>query len=574
MTALFDRYLTYSELSEVLRTWAEEHPQRMRLHSLGKSYEGREIWCAVVTRFSSGADSDKPGLWIDGNLHSSELSASSACLHLLRRLLTESDSEIEHLLDTRTFYVVPRINPDGAELTLADRPIYLRSSVRPYPYDEDAIEGLQVEDIDGDGRVLQMRLLDPNGPWKVCPQEPRLLVRREPQDRQGPFYRLLPEGRLLGNQGETSNYDGVTIEFAPLKRRLDLNRNYPANWRPEGEQSGAGPYPASEPEVRACVDFITSHANICHAVAFHTFSGVALRPYSHSADEKFPIEDLQLFQRIGEKLTELSGYPTLSVYHDFRYHAKEVITGTFDDWAYEHLGIFAWTCEIWSAHRKAGITDGFDGKTPGKHRFIDWFDRHPISEEITLLEWSDRELDGKGYVPWTVYDHPDFGQVEIGGWDMIATFRNPPAKFLEAELEPLTEWVLWQAHTTPLLALHSSTVESLGSDTYRLQVVVQNQGYLPTYVTKKALERKVCRPIQAELHLPSEVKLVSGKIRQGCGQLEGIAYKPDSPVWRVGDPTDDRIKLVWVVQGPVGTAIDLTIKAERAGAVHLSLVLE
>lgn len=568
MPVTYDRYLRYQELTETLHELAGSHADLMRLESIGKSFEGRDIWCAIVT--AGGQDREKPALWIDGNIHASEVSASSACLHLLERLLLGRDEPaISHLLATRAFYVVPRVNPDGAELSLADRPIYLRSSVRPYPYDEEPNEGLQVEDLDGDGRVLQMRLEDPNGPWKAYPQEPRLLVRREPTDREGTFYRLLPEGRLLGGPGGEAPYDGVTIDVAPLKQRLDLNRNYPANWRPEGEQAGAGPYPASEPEVRACVAFLTDHPNIGHAVAFHTFSGVVLRPYSHSDDERFPVEDLELYKRIGEKLTELNGYPAISVYHDFRYHAKEVITGTFDDWAYEHLGLFAWTCEIWSAHRRAGITEGFDSKTPsGKHRFIDWFDKHPMEEEVALLKWSDEELEGRGYAEWQPYDHPDFGPVEIGGWDMIQTFRNPPLKFLRQELEPLTEWLLWQAHTTPLLALHSSKLEPLGDDTYRLQVVVQNQGYLPTYVTKKALERKVCRPLLAELELEDGMRLVSGKARQECGHLEGVAYKPTSPLWRISDPTEDRVKLVWVVRAPKGSSCTLTVRQERSGTVR------
>ncbi len=491
MAMSFSRYLRYAELEQVLRDLAAEFPDLMCLESIGQSYEGREIWCATVT--DGGDPGEKPAVWVDGNIHSSELSASSACLHLLERLLRGKDEpDIAHVLRTRTFYVVPRVNPDGAELTLADRPVYLRSSVRPYPYDEDPIEGLTVEDVDGDGRVLQMRIRDANGPWKIYAAEPRLMVRREPTDRQGEFFRLLPEGRLLPGPGGEPSYDGVTIKVAPLKQQLDLNRNYPANWRPEDEQTGAGPYPASEPEVRACVAFITAHPNICHAVAFHTFSGVVLRPYSHAPDEKFPSEDLELYRRIGDNLTQRNGYPALSVYHDFRYHAKEVITGTFDDWAYEHLGLFAWTCEIWSAHRQAGICEGFDGKSAsGKHRFIDWFDKHPMEEEVALLRWSDQELDGRGFVDWVPFEHPDLGPVEIGGWDMVQTFRNPPLKFLRQELEPLTEWVIWQAQTTPLLVLHSSLVEPLGDDTYRLQVVVQNQGYLSTYVTRKALERKI-----------------------------------------------------------------------------------
>ncbi len=114
------------------------------------------------------------------------------------------------------------------------------------------MHGLLTEDIDGDGRVLAMRIPDPNGAWKVCPEEPRLLVRREPDETGGQYYRVLPEGQLR-------DFDGVEITIQPPKEGLDLNRNFPALWRQEHEQHGAGAYPASEPEVRALVHFIAEH---------------------------------------------------------------------------------------------------------------------------------------------------------------------------------------------------------------------------------------------------------------------------------------------------------------------------
>ena len=56
-----------------------------------------------------------------------------------------------------TFYVVPRLNPDGAARAMAASPELLRSGTRPYPWDEPRL-GLHAADIDGDGRILQMRV--------------------------------------------------------------------------------------------------------------------------------------------------------------------------------------------------------------------------------------------------------------------------------------------------------------------------------------------------------------------------------------------------------------------------------
>jgi murein tripeptide amidase MpaA len=112
---------------------------------------------------------DKPALWIDGNIHAAELTRPTACLYWLHQLVHRvRRPQARQLLDTRVVYMVPRLNPDGAELALADRPRHIRSGTRPYPFDEEPVDGLTVEDVDGDGRMLQMRIPDPHGPYKKC----------------------------------------------------------------------------------------------------------------------------------------------------------------------------------------------------------------------------------------------------------------------------------------------------------------------------------------------------------------------------------------------------------------------
>ncbi|MDA1192387.1 MAG: M14 family metallopeptidase [Candidatus Poribacteria bacterium] len=556
----FDTYYRYDDLSRLLRAFADEYPNLVRVESVGKSHEGRDIWLATVTNFETGADNEKPALWADGNIHATEVSASSACLYLLHKLTTQYgyDEHITRCLDTRVFYVCPRVSPDGAEWALEDTPRVIRSSTRPYPYDEETIDGLRVEDIDGDGRILQMRIPDTNGAWKPHPDEPRLLIRREPVETGGTYYRLLPEGRI-------ENYDGVTINVQPKKERLDLNRNFPAHWRTEGEQGGAGPYPTSEPEIRSIVDFIANHTNITGALTFHTFSGVLLRPYSHAADDEFPTEDLWTYQKIGAKGTEITGYPNISVYHDFKYHPKESITGVFDDWMFDHRGVFAWTVEIWSPQRQAGITD---------YKYIDWFREHPVEDDLKLIRWNDEVLDGKGHVDWVEYDHPEFGKVELGGWDHLYAWRNPPPQFLEKEIAPLADWMVWHLLISPKLELFSARATPLGDGSYRIEFVVHNTGWLPTNVTTQAINRKAVRGVVFELELPKRASFVVGKARETRGQIEGKAHKPSAPTaWGGSDSTDDRLKIEWVVNAPNGGDVTLIARHERAGTVRTTLNL-
>jgi murein tripeptide amidase MpaA len=555
----FDRFYRYAELTEILHGFARDHPDLVAIEAIGRSHEGREIWVLTVTSARTGPAAEKPAFWVDGNIHATEVAASAANLYFLHTLVTQygHDPDITRALDTRAFYVCPRINPDGAEWALADKPKWIRSSTRPYPHDEEDIEGLTVEDIDGDGRILQMRISDPNGVWKPHPDEPRLMVRRDPTETGGTYYRLLPEGRIEG-------YDGFMLLVKKPVQGLDLNRNFPGSWRQEFEQVGAGPYPASEPEVRAVVDFITRHTNLTGGTTFHTWSGVLLRPFEHMADEEMHAEDLWVYQAVGNKGTELTGYPNISVYHEFRYHPKSVIGGTFD-WIYEHLGLFSWVVEIWSPMREAGI-EGY--------KFIDWFRDHPVADDLKLIRWSDTALEGLGHLPWKPFDHPQLGRVEIGGWNRFHALSNPPPKLLLRELQRFPKWLIWQALISPKLELVHAGATAEGGGHHRITLVVQNTGWLPSYVSKRSLERKVVRELVAEIALPPGATLLSGKPRVDAGQLEGKAYKHTGvSFWPERNLTDDRAKVEWLVRGRAGDIVNVTARHDRAGTVRAAVTL-
>lgn len=564
----FDRYYRYDELTDLLRAFEQEFPSLLKIVSIGRSFEGRDIWLVEITNAGTGPAEEKPAFWCDGNIHASEVSASTAVLYLINKLCNGygNDANVTRALDTRCFYLVPRLNPDGAEWALETPPRIIRSSTRPYPYDEDDPYGLERQDVDGDGRILNMRVKDPNGPYKISDKEPRLLERRQPGDTGGEYYRLFPEGVF-------HNFDGITMRGRKVKEGLDLNRNFPNAWRQEHEQYGAGDFPTSEPEIRAAVAAIVQRPNICGAVTFHTFSGVHLRPPSRKPDDDIPPEDLWAFQHIGAKGTELTGYPAISNYHEFRYHPKEVITGVFDDWMYEHRGVYAWTTEIWSPQRQAGITD---------YKYIDWFREHPFEDDMKMLAWADEKLEGKGYVDWYPFEHPQLGQVELGGWDSLYAFRNPPPQFLETEVAPFSDWVIWQSLASPKLELREVRTEMIRQDgVYRIRFAVQNTGWLPTNVTKVAEQSKLCRGVVGEITKsghefdsgPSEEPdwLVAGKLRQIQGQLAGWSHiSPSGFGWQM-NATDDVALFEWVVQGP--GEFELTAKHERAGLVRHLITL-
>lgn len=557
----FDRYYRYEELSEIIHAFADEFPHLVTVESIGQTYEGRDIWLLTITNSETGNAAEKPAIWIDANIHASEVSGSSAALHLVHTLTNKygDDEKITYALDSRTFYVIPRISADGAEWALADEPKIVRSSVRPYPYDEDALEGLTYEDVDGDGRILMMRIEDPNGMWKPHKDDSRLLIKRDPDEYGETYYRVFPEGFA-------ENYDGVNLNVKPNKEGLDLNRNFPNNWQPQNTQVGAGNFPLSESETYAFAKAVDNRRNICIGTAFHTFSGVLLRSSSGKADTDIPAEDLWLYQEQGEKGTELTGYPNISIFHDFKYHPKQILHGGAD-WMYEELGIFYWAVEIWSIQQQAGLKD---------YKFIDWYRTHDIEDDLKILNWCDEHLDGEGYVDWYEFYHPQLGKVELGGWNFQLAWRNPPPKFLEKEIEPFADWFIWQALTTPKLETFKVEVESLGADSYRIRFAVHNTGYLPTYVTQVALTKGRVRGVVAEIELPDNATLKTGKQRVDLGQLEGRALTGTSATpWAIRGKsnTADRAMTEWVVHAPNGGTITLTARHDRAGKISTEIDL-
>ena len=554
-TMQFDRYYRYDEMTAYLQRWAAEYPSLCKVENLGPSYEGRDIWVVILTNSDTGPDTEKPAMWVDGNIHATETSASTASLHLINKLLTGygNDERITYALDSRAFYIVPRLNPDGAEWALADKPKFIRSSTRPYPR-MDELDGLHEEDVDEDGRILQMRLKDSNGPWKINPDDPRMMIPRQPDEPPGgDFYRLLPEGRL-------KNYDGVTINLAPSLQGLDLNRQFPVFWSPD--QQGAGHFAGSEPEPAAAMKWIVAHPNITGSISYHTFSGVYLRPPTKAGDESLPTEDLYTFKRIGEKATELTGYKAVSVFHDFKYDPKEFIKGTFDDWMYEYLGVYAWTCEIWSVQKQAGIKD---------YKFMDWFREHPVADDMAIMKWNDEVLDGKGVIDWYEFEHPQLGTVELGGWEIFHTWRNPPPSLLEKEVAPLSDFALYQCLISPKLEWYQVDKKSNGN-THYLRATIHNTGWLPTNVSKQAEAMKVVRQLEVDIALPDGAKLVMGKEKTMLGQLEGRDGKWSMPIFS-GDATEERAKVEWVIEAEPGSVVEITAVHPRAGTIRQSVTL-
>jgi len=150
---------------------------------------------------------------------------------------------------------------------------------------------------------------------------------------------------------------------------------------------------------------------------------------------------------------------------------------------------------------------------------------------------------------------------------------NPPLSQLEEEVRPHADFAVYLALVSPRLEVRSFDAEPVVEGAYRLRLVLENAGWLPTNVSEKALERRAVRPIEVDLELPDGARIATGKAREEVGQLGGRVERRQVLWWNTDHSTAERSKVEWVVEAPAGARVGVTARHERAGTVRAELVL-
>lgn len=571
----FGKYPLYGELVEMLHSFHEAYPKLTELYSIGKTLQGRDLWTMELTNKDTGAGGDKPGLWLDGNTHSGEPTGTNVCLKTIWHLITSyGKSElVTEIMDNKVVYVLPRVNPDGAEIFLKD-PYHMTSGGIPNPDFEDG-EGHYEEDVNGDGYAAFMRWEDSNGDYKGSKEDPRLMIRREPEDtleEDGPFYKVLREGLFLKWK------HGKEIKMAPRMFLGGSNRNFPAYWAPGGlPLGGSGPFPLWEREPRAISDFWASHPNLSGMHTYHTSGGLILREANAHPDSWFQEvgceEDLEVYKVLGSIGEELTEYPCISIYEEFTFEDDRPFRrGCATSFFYEHLGAYVFSTELWDWPWMIGLKHfrergGID---------FDWA-RLTEEEQLKELQWIDENYP-EGFIDWRAYEHPQIGKVEIGGVERKFTRRNPPpGKWLEYEIDKCMMFPIRHASLLPLIRLVDFNVEKVADRIYKVSAQVANTGFMSTNVTKMAVKIKVARPVLAEIVLPEGVELITGHEKITLGHLEGRSAKLLLPRV-IGEDVVDKTKssVEWVIKKSDDSPVEINVVARcpRAGLDRRSVMIQ
>jgi hypothetical protein len=302
------------------------------------------------------------------------------------------------------------------------------------------------------------------------------------------------------------------------------------------------------------VEFISKHPNIGGVLLFHTTGGVLFRPHSTIPDSDFEKEDIELFKQLGKLGTDVTGYPLVCCYGD-------IWSGVLDDWAFEHKGVFAFTPELWDVIGRAAP----EFKSAELRRSFPEEERKKL--ESKLLTWNDRELAGQGFINWESFDHPQFGEVEIGGWDLKTVRQNPPVKFLEQECHKNSQFVLNFALALPEVHIDEVKVEPAGGSAQVISALVSNHGYLSTNLSEQAKKMEAVAQDRLELQPGEGVRLVRGTRRRKIGFLEGYHAGQKLRFHAYGPPAQAHRRENWtvVVDGDGPAEAVILLRSERGG---------
>jgi len=554
-TFSYDHYCDYEELTYRLKTLNQQYPKLTRLTKLAETKEGRIVWAMEVTDLSCGDFMDKPAQHIDGNTHAGEVTGSMVALHTLDVLLSNhNEPRIKSLLEKFTFTFIPRISPDGAEVYLKT-PYSLRSINRCYP-DQDQQPGLKEEDVDQDSVIRMMRIANPMGTYRKSEKDERLMVKRRPDEMEGEFYDLYPEGIIVGKFTDP-------IEMAPTLWSIDFNRNYPCYWLPT--QRGAGDYPLDNIETKAVADFLIAHQNVGVMVTHHTSGGMILNPPGPWSEKQHNKEDIQIYHEMGEIGEETTGYPLLNLYDGFHCTPTDYAAGAGDDWAYLNRGIFAVTVELWDMMARAGVS-------VEETLSLDLTRKQQEENMLKGLKWIDEHCP-ECWKNWEEFNHPQLGKVEIGGLDQKFVVQNCPTEYLLQECEKVTEFTLRQAAMLPRLAWINAKSEKLSGNLIRVEAELMNLGYLSTSISNQRKKLKLNKGIQVTL---SGAEVVENEAEIWIDELEGYAqdhrYVSLSRV-SFNKEAKRKVKLRWIVRKGDSESILLKADSQAAGNAVLTLVI-
>ena len=570
-------YHDEAALSSALRELASRHSEVVQAMEIARTPGG-----AVVRAVRLGAGDgveDRPALLVVAGAYGPHLVGTEVALHAARSLASSygSDSVVTRLLDRSTVYFIPRANPDAAA-GYFERPRRERTrSAEPYDDDRDAeVDEDGPEDLDGNGLITMMRVLDPAGEWLADPEDPDLMREADPAKGESGSYRVYVEG--VDDDG-----DEAWNEDPP--GGVDVNRNLPYGYEFFSEAAGLHAVAASE--ARAIAQFYLDHPNIAVVYALGPQDNL-LEAWKHErrdrtgADEEGPEwrrgrrpltsvleEDEPYFAEVARRFREITG---LESGPESAPSSGDVLSSAYYDMGRWSFGSRAWwipdggdgdeqppetggePADVEPANVEPTDGEPADGKPDGHG--ASGKEKDPLEAERRELRWLRENAPGS-FVEWTEVRHPDFPDrtVEVGGFAPFARL-NPPASEMDSVLARHERFIVALAGMLPSLTLRDVGVEALSPGVYRIKARVANEGFFPTV---SGLGERVRWPRRVRVEIVTNgQEIAGGQPVQLLGPLAGSGSGED---------------VEWVVVGRAGSRVTVRAVSPVAGESSRTVTL-
>ncbi|MFN4144569.1 MAG: M14 family metallopeptidase [Runella sp.] len=508
-------YNNHAQLSVRLKALSTKYNATASVRSVGKSSGGRDLWLLTL---SKGDASKKPAVLIVAGIEGSHLAGTELAVQMAEKMLASNNDTIAKLLDTKTFYFLPSVNPDAQEQFFSKLKYERSGNDTKTDDDRDGrIDEDPFEDLNGDGLITLIRVEDPTGSYVASKEDPRVMVKADGSKGETGKYLLLTEGSDNDQDGQY-NEDGVG--------GIIPDKNFTFDY--QIFTTGGGEYAAEAVEVRALLDFLYKSPNIFAVLTFGPHNNLSEAPKfeKEKASKKIisgPLQkDINAMQQVSKLYNAATGLKDAPKMPQTR--------GNFAQTAYYHAGRFSFTTPGWwvpkiapakdttqkdSTRPKADEVPKAEGETGraagmGAAAGADATPK-PGEEEIRFLKWADKEKIPNAFVAWTAIKHPDFPdqKVEVGGITPFAKL-NPPVSYLEPIADKHLTFLKGLGQQMPQIQLVKLKTENLGAGLNRISVTVVNKGLLPTY-TEIGDKVRFVQKVKTELKLANGQAIVSGK---------------------------------------------------------------
>jgi len=526
----WDRYNDAEALGILCHKIAKAYPKLVKITSIGKSYQGRDLWCLAITDYKHGNSLHKPAMYIQGNIHGNEIQGSEYALYIAWYLSENFNDNlyVKSLLKDKVFYIVPTLNPDARDyfMHVLGSPNGPRGTL--YPIDKKGGNKLSSDnrnDLDKDGNLALMRKKNPYGifvqdsipmdmiklPGDSIISKSGKIISKTPSNLH---YDVMDEGYIINERDGKVELNGLyfagdraTSHFNP--EEYDPNRNWNYDWdkTPQKLTHGIG-HPFSLQETRAVRDFFLSHPNICVAQSFHSggggtlYNGSSYRDWIKDSD-KDDQSDLEVYKDLfsySNKCFLGYGY---AQQNEGNQRGEEIA------WMFGKRGVYSFIHEF-PAFWGYGL--------PGHIQTV--LERSKkMNEDSVLLRFQNVMSSGlllnDNFIPWHLYNHPIYGQVEIGGYKK--GLKLEPGFMMEFEAHRNMIFCLNNAFESPKLEIKTGSINDLGNNHREVTINLVNTRLLPTH-SGPDLKHNIVRPDWITIETNERIKLIN-QVHLQCGAL-------------------------------------------------------